>query len=700
VTAAGASATRASSVSKGGSRYEVLFEPVQLGPVTARNRFFQVPHCNGMGRVRPAAMAEMRGVKAEGGWAVVCTEEVQCHWSSDLAPFVEGSLIDQDDLPMHELMVEKVHAHGALAGCELVHAGHHSANLEIRTAPMGVGSLPTTEIHPVQARAMSGREIADLRRWHRQGVQRAIRAGYDLVYVYAGHGLSILQAFLSRRFNKRNDAYGGSLENRARLLRETLEDTLELADGRVAVACRLCVDELMGAQGLERPEIEELLGMLSELPDLWDFMVGDWDFDSLTSRFGEEGWQEPYVRGLKALTSKPVVGVGRFTSADTMVRMIRDGVLDMIGSARPSIADPFLPNKIREGRWEDIRECIGCNICVAGDWTYTSMRCTQNPTVGEEWRRGWHPERIRPRASGAKVLVVGAGPAGLEAAISLGQRGYEVVLADAAPRTLGGRVALEARLPGLAAWIRVVDYRLAQLRRLKNVEIARASTVTAEEVLRYDFDHVAVATGARWRDDGVGRAAIDPVPIAQGLEVLTPDHLLRGTLPAGARIVLFDDDHYYMGGVLAELLAAAGKQVTLVTPQALVSAWTENTMEQPRIHARLAGAGVSIVLSHALISASPEGTRFACVYTGRETVLPADALVLVTAREPCDGLAIELAEVEQGPAVEAIGDALAPGTIAHAVWDGHRYAEEFDDPAARDPDRIPFRREIVALPNS
>lgn len=281
--------------------------------------------------------------------------------------------------------------------------------------------------------------------------------------------------------------------------------------------------------------------------------------------------------------------------------------------------------------------------------------------------------------------------------MSLGQRGYEVVLADAAPRVLGGRVVLEARLPGLAAWIRVVDYRLAQLRRLKNVQVARGSTVTAEEVLRYDFDHVAVATGARWRADGVGRATLDPIPLAEGLEVLTPDDLLRGRLPAGDRVVLFDDDHYYIGGALAELLAAAGKEVTLVTPQALVSAWTENTMEQPRIHARLAAAGVSIVLSHSLISASSEGLRFVCVYTGGETVVAADALVLVTARVPCDELAIEVADAEHGPVVAPIGDALAPGTIAHAVWDGHRYAEEFDDPAARDHDRVPFRREIVAL---
>ena len=680
------------------ARYDVLFEPVQLGPVTARNRFFQVPHCNGMGHLRPAGLAEMRGVKAEGGWAVVCTEEVAFHWSNDLAPFAEGRLIDDEDLPMHELTVERVHAHGALAGCELVHSGRTAANLEVREAPMAATAGPVEGVHPVQARAMTLGDIADLRRWHRQGVQRALKAGYDLVYVYAGHALSTLQTFLSRRFNTRTDEYGGSLENRARLLREVLEDTLELAEGRAAVACRICVDELVGADGLERGEIEELLGMLGELPDMWDFMVGDWDFDSLTARFGDESYQEPYVRGLKALTSKPVVGVGRFTSADTMVRMIRDGVLDMIGSARPSIADPFLPNKIREGRWEDIRECIGCNICVASDWTVTSLRCTQNPTVGEEWRRGWHPERIRPKQSTAKVLVVGAGPAGLEAAMSLGQRGYDVVLAEREPRELGGRVTLEARLPGLASWIRVLDYRLAQLRRLRNVEIARGSDVTGQEVFRYDFDHVAIATGARWRTDGVGRASLHPLPIADGLDVLTPDDLLCGTLPAGERIVIYDDDHYYIGGVLAELLAGTGKQVTIVTPEPLVSAWTTNTMEQRRIHARLVQAGVTITLSHALRAAGPGSIGLECVYTRRERSVAADCLVLVTARLPNDELLTEIAAAGRGPTATAIGDAVAPGTIANAVWDGHRYAEELDDPVAPDRDLAPFRREIIALP--
>jgi dimethylamine/trimethylamine dehydrogenase len=680
-------------------RYDVLFEPVALGPVTTRNRFFQVPHCNGMGHRDPTAHAVMRGVKAEGGWAVVCTEEVEIHPDSDVGGFVEGRLWGEDDIPAHVRLVDQVHSHGALAGIELVHSGMSSANLYGRIPPSGPSHLPVKTYEPIQARRMSLDDIAALRRRHRQAVLRALAAGYDLVYVYAAHGLTTLQDFLSPRTNDRTDAYGGTPEKRARLLREVLEDTREQCDGRAAVACRICVDELLGPRGIDRAAIEELFGLVGELPDLWDLMVGVWDDDSVTSRFGVEAWTEEYFRGIKRLTSKPVVGVGRLTSPDTMVRLVRDGVLDLIGAARPSIADPFLPRKIEEGRLEDIRECIGCNVCVTGDWTATPIRCTQNPAMGEEWRRGWHPERLRPRESDARVLVVGAGPAGLEAAMCLGKRGYEVVLAEST-RQLGGRVAREARLPGLAAWIRVVDYRRSQLAKLPTVEQALESEVTADEALAYGFDHVAVATGAHWRADGVGRWHARPLA-PDGVEVLTPDDLLSGSRPAGERVVLFDDDHYYLGGVLAELLAAEGRTVTLVTPAPRVSEWSVNTMEQVRIHRRLVEAGVALETSHALLGAEGGDARIACAYTGRERSLPCEAVVLVTARLPNDALASELLarREEWGGAslrsVRAVGDALAPGTIASAVWDGRRYAEELD--AGPPGDGVPFRREVVRL---
>jgi dimethylamine/trimethylamine dehydrogenase len=677
------------------SRFDVLFEPVKLGPVTARNRFFQVPHCNGMGYRYPTSHAHMRGVKAEGGWAVVCTEEVEFHHSSELAPYVEGKIWDDADIPAHARLVEKVHEHASLAGIELVHSGITAPNLYTRQPPMSVANLPVQGIEPVQARRMSASDIADLRRWHRQAVGRSLRAGYDLVYVYAAHNLTTIQHFLSRRYNDRSDEYGGELRNRARLLREILEDTLAEVDGRAAVVCRICVDEQIGGDGIERGEMAQIMELVGELPDVWDFMVGEWDFDSITSRFADEGAQEAYVRGLKALTSKPVVGVGRFTSADTMVRMITDGVLDMIGSARPSIADPFLPVKIEQGRWEDIRECIGCNICVTGDSLITPLRCTQNPTMGEEWRRGWHPERIRPKSGDARVLVVGAGPAGLEAAQALGKRGYEVVLAEAG-RELGGRVTREARLPGLAAWIRVVDYRRGQIDRLANVEVAYGSRLTAEEILAYEFDHVAIATGARWRADGVGRWHVKPLPMDSGMQVLTPDDLMAGTRPRGERVAIWDDDHYYMGGVLAELLASQGHAVTLVTPEARASAWTVNTMEQHRIQRRLLEAGVTPLVSHAVAAVGGDGVRVACAYTEREHEIACDSLVTVTARLPEDALAEDLAEAEGGPVVRLVGDAWSPGTIAAAVWDGHRYAQELGEPPG-DRDQAPFLEEKMAL---
>src|SRR5262249_4990489 len=156
--------------------------------------------------------------------------------------------------------------------------------------------------------------------------------------------------------------------------------------------------------------------------------------------------------------------------------------------------------------------------------------------------------RFRPRGSESRVLVVGGGPAGLEAAMALGKRGYDVTLAEAT-RELGGRVNHEARLPGLAAWIRVVDYRRAQLAKLPNVEVALEREVTADEIREYGFDHVAIATGSRWRADGIGRRHRRPLSL-DGVEVLTPDDVFAGTRPSGDRVLLYDDDHYYLGGAL------------------------------------------------------------------------------------------------------------------------------------------------------
>ena len=681
-------------------RVDIRFQPVRLGPVTARNRFYQVPHCNGMGYRDPSALAAMRGTKAEGGWAVVSTEEVEIHPSSETTPYIEGRLWDDADIPAHALAVDQIHQHGALAAIELVHNGMSVANYHTRVPPMGPGHQALVGWNPpIQSRRMDRNDIADLRRWHRQAAQRSLQAGYDIVYVYAGHALTTLQFFLSPMYNDRTDEYGGSIGNRTRLLREVLVETQEMVAGRAAVACRIAVDELSGDLGIDRPQIEAILGLVGELPDVWDFMIGAWEDDSITSRFGPEGGQEAYVQGLKALTTKPVVGVGRFTSPDTMVRMVRRGVLDFIGAARPSIADPFLPTKIAEGRHDQIRECIGCNMCVSGDFTMAPIRCTQNPSMGEEWRRQWHPEWFRPVDVSEKVLVVGGGPSGLEAAMAAGKRGYQVVLVEAS-RELGGRAAAEAHLPGLAAWRRVVDYRQQEIDALDGVAYYFESAMTADEILEYGFTHIAVATGSHWRRDGVGHWHRRPIPIEGGSEVLTPDDLLAGSRPHGRRVVIFDDDHYYLGGVLAELLAGEGYDVALVTPAADISNWTHHTLEQYRIQQRLLNLGVDLYPQRTVVRVTGTEVVTACVFTGREEVMGCDGSVFVTSRLPNEAIYLELLDRRERWAgahlqtVRSIGDAFCPGTIASAVWDGRRFAEELD---GRNEAAI-FRRNVPMIP--
>ena len=675
-------------------RYDILFEPVRIGPVVARNRFFQVPHCNGMGHQMPAAHAAMREVKAEGGWAVVSTEECEIHPSGDLAPYVEARLWDDADIPALALMCDRVHAHGALAALELVHNGPASSNLYSRAVALAPSHQPLKSTHPHQARAMTKHDIREYRRWHREAAVRGQQAGFDLIYVYAAHDLSLPMHFLQRRRNQRTDEYGGSLENRARLLRELIEDTKEAVGDRCGVVVRFAVDELVGDLGVTVTEAKEVIEMIGELPDLWDVNIAAWHNDSMPSRFAKEGAQESFTHWVKQCTTKPVVGVGRFTSPDTMVDQIRRGVLDMIGAARPSIADPFLPRKIEEGRVEDIRECIGCNICVSGDMTITPIRCTQNPSMGEEWRKGWHPERIAPRISAARILVVGAGPAGLEAARALGQRGYEVHLSEAS-RELGGRVLREGRLPGLAEWMRVRDWRVGQIEKLATVTVYPESPLTAQEILDFGASHVVLATGCSWRRDGFGRsngAAIKGF----GDGILTPDDIMDGRVPTG-HVVIFDDDAFYTGSVMAESVVKAGGTATIVTPDDTVASWSGNTLDYRHIQKRLHALGVKRLVSHNITAARPGGVQIENVWSGAASELACDAVISVTARLPNDTLhAAALSRRAEWEAagvqrVECIGDALAPGLIAHAVYAGHRYAQEFDTAPTT---AVPFKRHL------
>jgi dimethylamine/trimethylamine dehydrogenase len=678
-------------------RYDVLFEPVRIGPVTARNRFYAVPHASGMTNSMPRMRAAFRETKAEGGWGVVCTGYVSIDPSSDDAPLPYATLWDDDDVRSHALMTEAVHRHGALAGIELWHGGGCVMNRLNRTpsmSPSGTAWMPTqvSYMGNQRPRVMEQEDIRGLLEAQRRAAGRARSAGFDIVYVYAGMGY-LPYEFLLPEWNHRTDAYGGSLRNRVRIVRELLEVTQEAVGTQCAVALRISLEELRGRRSEHAPsEAHEVVQLLADLPDLWDVKMDSETTDCAPSRFTPEGSHEPVIAFVKSLTDSPVVGVGRFTSPDAMAGQIRRGVLDLIGAARPSIADPFLPRKIDEGREDEIRECIGCNICISSWHDGVPVRCTQNPTIGEEWRRQWHPERIAPAPRrGTAVLVVGAGPAGLECALTLGRRGYEVTLAEAAEE-LGGRLRFETRLPGLAAWSRVLDWRRGQLERLANVTVYRGNRLGAEDILELQPQHVVIATGARWTPLLYSPLEV-PAGSPAGPHVYTPDEVAAGA-PLEDPVVVFDFDNYYMGSALAEQLARSGRIVKYVTPAGYVSAWSVMTNEQPQTYRALTEAGVELHTLARVESFERDELTLTHTLTRERTRLHCRALVIVGARLPSDTLYQELAarpgELARAgiASISRIGDALAPGAIAHAVYSGHRFARELD---AVEAERLPQR---------
>ena len=683
------------------ARYDILFEPMQIGGLTAKNRFFQVPHCNGGGYRDPSAAAAMRGIKAEGGWGVIFTEQCEMHHTSEITPFIELRLWEDKDIPALAKMAEKMKQHGALAGIQLAYSGVNGPNLYTREVPLAVSAQPirTFTNDPLQARALDKSDIKDLRRWFANAAKRAQAAGFDLICLYGAHGFGIFQHFLSRATNHRSDEYGGSLENRARFAQEVISDMRDAVGAHMGITMRVSLDETIGALGFSNAELRDFIEMNRNLPDLWDLAHGTWEDCSGPSRFKEEAAQAQLVQGIRALTDKPIVGVGRFTSPDVMAKMVKSGTLDFIGCARPSIADPFLPKKIETGRIEDIRECIGCNICITGDMTMSISRCTQNPTFMEEWRKGWHPEKMNPKGDSQNVLVIGAGPAGLEATRALAERGYDVALAEAST-TLGGRVARERHLPGLSAWGRVADYRSYQISQKPNVETYFDSALDAEAILEFGFEHICIATGAKWRRDGVSRQHVAPFPTDDAMPIFTPDDLMDGKAPKG-NVVIYDDDHYYMGGVLAEFLVQKGCATTLITPAAYVSEWTNNTLEQHEIHRHLAEMGVEIVLNRGVVEIAKDHVVSNCGFTGQTKPFACDAVVMVSSRLENNRLYLDMKSRESDWAeagiksVKIIGDANAPAPIAWAVYAGHRYARELDEKDSGD--NLPFRREITAL---
>jgi dimethylamine/trimethylamine dehydrogenase len=683
-------------------RHDILFEPVTIGPKTLRNRFYQVPHCTGFGVEKPWTQAAFRGMKAEGGWAAVCTEYCSISPDSDETPYVSARLWDDEDMRALSLMTARAHEHGALAGVELWHGGVYAESREARLpqlAPSQIGSDLESVVVPKQM------DRDDIRRAQAQWVaaaKRARSAGFDIIYVYGSHTYLPTQ-FLSPVYNHRSDEYGGSFENRARFWLEAIELVKEAVGDDVAIAVRIAADTLE-LSGVPMDDGLAFIRAADHMVDLWDVVIGSmWGagrLDSGPSRFFDQGYQMKWSGRAREATEKPIVVVGRFTDPDRMAELVRGGTIDLIGAARPSISDPFLPSKIEQGRYDEVRECIGCNACYSRSIWGHHLGCTQNATAGEEYRRGWHPEKFTRAANADRaVLVVGAGPSGMECATVLGKREMELVHLVDGGDDIGGCMRWITRMPGLGGWGHVIDYRRVQLDRLTNVSLGMGARMTAADVLDYGAQIVIVASGARWAGDGLSGVTRGPIPGADAAlpHVLTPEQVMvDGKRPPGSRVAVVDYEGYFTGTAIAEQLRGEGLEVEFVTSHEAVSPYSDQTLEGRPVRQRLHDLGV-VVHRGVVVDRITEGGVELEGEFGARSQLEVDGVVLITQRVSDDALYRELAVDPAALAAAGIeglfriGDCVAPRLIADAIFDGHRLAREIDSDDPSQP--LPYLRE-------
>jgi 2,4-dienoyl-CoA reductase-like NADH-dependent reductase (Old Yellow Enzyme family) len=647
-----------------------VFEPIRIGAVEIPNRIVRAAHGTHLARhAFDEDSIAYHLARAKGGCGLTIIEAASVHPSS------ENTLFNVDDrvIPGFEAMMKAVRPYGMKVFEQLFHGGHQTFG-EGPRPPWSASTVPSPILGAVPV-PMGEPEIEEIIDCFAAAALRCQAGGLDGVEIHAAHGYLIHQ-FLSPITNRREDRWGGSLENRMRFLLEIARAIRKAVGADYVLGVRISASTAVG--GLHEPEIRTVTqAMLKEgLIDYFNASMGDYyRMDSMVGGMQQpSGYELPSSSQLTEGVTVPRIVSGRIRTLEEAEQVLREGTADLVSMVRAQIADPDLIRKTREGRVDEVRPCIARNQgCIGGLMRDARLGCLVNPAVGFETTLA--EDLIVKTSTPRKVLIVGGGPSGMESARVAALMGHKVVLAEAGPK-LGGAIQAARRAPKLHTIGDITDWQEREIYRL-GVEVRLGTYMEADAVIAEEADMVVISTGSQPRMDGVqfGEPGI-PLPGHDLPHVLSShDLLLGGPRDLGKSAVVLDDTGHYEALAAAEFLICKGLSVTFVTRFPAITPYVDTTMRTVPALERLYEGEFTLLNRHRIVSIEP-GTAVVQPFHGkRPMTVPADTVVLVTPNAPMRSLYDALRQ--QHKHIALIGDALAPRDLQAAIAEGHRTMRAF-----------------------
>ncbi|NLS20689.1 FAD-dependent oxidoreductase [Rhizobium sp. P40RR-XXII] len=654
------------------SKFPRLFTPLKIGSHTLRNRIVFGAHTSnlaleGLPTERHAAYYAERAI---GGAAMIVVEPMPVHASAVLT---HHNFRHSDDavIPHFAKVVRAIKDNGAVAIQQLYHVGAHGDSdnsFHPHWSPSGLPSYHDSDgSHP-----MTEKEIWETIDGFVQAARRCREAGFNGVEVWAAY-LGMIDQFWTPWSNRRDDQWGGSLENRTRMSREILSRIRETCGANFIIGIAVS-DEPDVKAALSREELAEIIKLHDEL-GLIDYVTcgsgGYLDFYKLMPTFiYPEKLGADLASTLKKVVKKAVVTAeSHIRTPENAETVLGEGACDLVSIVRGQIADPHLARKAGEGRSEDIRGCISCNqMCWGRRSRDYWISCLINPSAGRESE--WNGDRFTKTDAPKRVLVIGGGPAGLEAARVAAERGHKVVLAEASSR-LGGNFLLAGLQPRRAQILDLLAWYERQLESLR-VEVRLNTYVEPEEINAAELDVVVVATGSYSPETGFQKAlpTVEALPGIEKGGAFTVEGVMAKQIRPGKHVLLLDEGGGWRGCGTAWKLAEEGHRVTIVTPDPFVGKELQRTAADVPMRQALRKLGVQWIVESSVVEWDGNGATLVDHNTGEHRFIEADTLVMATTNLPADWLMPGLSAL--GVTIRQIGDCSAPRQAPYAFYEGRK----------------------------